>query len=119
MSKLANPFVTSGLLEIGEPFVGRYDEFYQLVFHMTGAQATSVNLIGDKHLGKSCLLYRFTKIWGNLVPEDDKYVVVYLSFADDRDTNEKRFYQHIAEELCAQVDKHSQLYAAMKVKHWN
>ncbi|MDM8558717.1 TniB family NTP-binding protein [Candidatus Parabeggiatoa sp. HSG14] len=119
--QLANPFVTSGHIEIGGPFVGRRDNLQHLIHNMIADQPTSINVIGNKNLGKSCLLYRFSKTWKNWIDEQkhSQYVVIYLSFGNERGTRENRFYQYIAEELAAQVDNNSELYQAMHIKQWN
>jgi len=119
--KLINPFVAAAKIELGGPFVGRKDDFEYIVSQMTGVQPTSINIVGDKRLGKSCLLYRFAQIWETLVPEPSKYVVIYLSCDNVLETRENSFYQHVAAKLCVSsyVSQDSQLYQAMQVTEWN
>ncbi|EDN70903.1 conserved hypothetical protein [Beggiatoa sp. PS] len=119
--KLINPFVAAAKIEIGGPFVGRKDDFEYIVSQMNGAQPTSINIVGDKRLGKSCLLYRFAQIWETLVPEPSKYVVIYLSCENVLETRENSFYQHIATELCANshVNPESEHYQAMQMPEWS
>ncbi|MDM8568327.1 hypothetical protein QUF50_02190 [Thiotrichales bacterium HSG1] len=116
----ANPFVAASKIEIDGPFIGREVDFKYVVSQMEAAQPTSINIVGDKKLGKSCLLYRFSQVWENLVGKPDKYVVIYLSCDNVLESRENSFYQHIAETLCASnhVPKDSELFAAMQVDDW-
>ncbi len=52
----SNPFVAAGMIEDPKLFVGRKDELQAIASQMSGVQPTSINLIGEKRIGKSSLL---------------------------------------------------------------
>ncbi|MEH2081448.1 MAG: hypothetical protein V7K89_16045 [Nostoc sp.] len=58
-----NPFVAAGMIEDPRLFVGRKDELYAIASRMKGDQPTSINIVGDKHIGKSSLLHYFVRTW--------------------------------------------------------
>jgi hypothetical protein len=70
---------------------------------MSGVQPTSVNVVGDKRIGKSSLLYHFSQTWEQRVPEPSRYVVIYLSLQDADCHSEIGFYQAVAEALLSRV----------------
>jgi hypothetical protein len=59
---------------------------------MSGVQPTSVNVVGDKRIGKSSLLYHFSQTWEQRVLEPSRYVVIYLSLQDADCHIEEEFY---------------------------
>lgn len=95
----ANPFVAAGIIEDLRLFVGREDELRQIISRMEGAQPTSINIYGEKRIGKSSLLYHFFLTWEQRVQNPSKYVVIYLSLQNVQCQTETQFYQAIAEEL--------------------
>ncbi|WP_353929827.1 ATP-binding protein [Okeanomitos corallinicola TIOX110] len=94
-----NPFVAAGMIEDSRLFVGRQDELQPMVSRMTGAQPTSINIYGDKRIGKSSLLFHFCQTWEQRVQNPSRYVVVYLSLRNVQCQAETQFYQAIAQEL--------------------
>lgn len=94
-----NPFVAAGMIEDSRLFVGRGDELHAMVSRMTGAQPTSINIYGDKRIGKSSLLYHFFLTWEQRVQDPSRYVVIYLSLQNVQCQRETQFYQAIAKEL--------------------
>ncbi len=84
-------------------FVGRINELKQMTNLMTGAQPTSINLVGERKLGKSSLLYQFFLRAESLVQagggKANRYAVVYLSLQDGRCRKEADLYRAIAQEL--------------------
>lgn len=96
----SNPFVAAGMIEESRLFVGRRDELQAIVSRMSGAQPTSINIYGEKRIGKSSLLYHFFLTWEQRVPNPSRYVVIYLSLQNVQCQSETQFYQAIAEELC-------------------
>ena len=119
MNREVNPFVAASKIESNGPFIGREDDFKYIVGLMEGVQPTSINIVGDKRLGKSCLLYRFSQFWEHLVGKSDKYVVIYLSCGNLAKTQE--FYQHVSEKLYTNnhVNENSELYNSMQTADWN
>jgi uncharacterized protein len=95
----ANPFVAGGKIENPSYFVGRKDELNNIISLMTGAQSTSINVVGEKRLGKSSLLYNFFLTWEQRVQDNSRYTVIFLSLQSNQCQREKNFYQEIAQEL--------------------
>ncbi|HLO84716.1 MAG TPA: ATP-binding protein [Nostocaceae cyanobacterium] len=95
----ANPFVAAGIIEDLRLFVGREDELRQIISRMEGAQPTSINIYGEKRIGKSSLLYHFFLTWEYRVQSPSRYVVIYLSLQNVQCQTENQFYQAIADEL--------------------
>ncbi|MEH2142915.1 hypothetical protein [Nostoc sp.] len=54
-----NPFVAAGMIEDPRLFIGRKEELHAIASRMKGDQPTSINIVGDKHIGKSSLLHYF------------------------------------------------------------
>ncbi|MEP0749605.1 TniB family NTP-binding protein [Coleofasciculus sp. FACHB-501] len=83
--------------------VGRKDELHAIASRMSGVQPTSVNVVGDKRIGKSSLLFHFSQTWEQRVSDSSRYVVIYLSLQDADCHTEKGFYQAVAEALVNRV----------------
>ncbi|BAZ10617.1 hypothetical protein NIES4071_24400 [Calothrix sp. NIES-4071] len=96
---LLNPFVAAGIIQEPWLFVGRNLELQALISRMSGAQPTSVNVVGAKRIGKSSLLYHFYLTWEQRVAEPNFYAVIYLSLQSVKCQCENDFYQTIAQEL--------------------
>jgi uncharacterized protein len=94
-----NIFVAAGMIEDPRLFVGRKDEINAIVTRMEGVQPTSINVVGEKRIGKSSLLYHFFLTWEQRVQDVNRYVVIYLSLQSVQCQREKDFYQEIAQEL--------------------
>jgi len=94
-----NPFVAAGMIEDPRLFVGRKDELYAIASRMSGAQPTSINIFGEKRIGKSSLLYHFFLTWQQRVQDPSRYVVVYLSLQNVSCQREEDFYVAVVQEL--------------------
>ncbi|MBU7584107.1 MAG: AAA-like domain-containing protein, partial [Nostoc sp. TH1S01] len=92
----ANPFVAAGMIEDPRLFVGRKDELHAIASRMGGAQPTSINIVGEKRIGKSSLLYHFFLTWEQRVQNPSRYVVIYLSLRQANCQTETGFYQAVA-----------------------
>lgn len=99
----SNPFVAAGMIEDSRLFVGREDELKSIVSRMTGVQPTSINIYGDKRIGKSSLLYHFLQTWEQRVQNPNHYVVIYLSLRDAKCQTETGFYQELAKALLSSL----------------
>ena len=99
------PFVAGSKIEDSWRFVGRKDELHAIATRMSGVQPTSVNVVGDKRIGKSSLLYHFAQTWEQRVAEPSRYVVIYLSLQDADCHTEEGFYQAVAEALLSRVSR--------------
>jgi AAA+ ATPase superfamily predicted ATPase len=92
----ANPFVAAGMIEDPRLFVGRKDELHAISSRMTGVQPTSINIVGDKRIGKSSLLYYFYFTSQERVQNPNRYLVIYRSLRNANCQTEAGFYQGIA-----------------------
>lgn len=92
----ANPFVAAGMIEDPRLFVGRKDELHRIASRMTGVQPTSINIVGDKRIGKSSLLYYFFLTWQQRVQNPNRYLVIYRSLRNANCQTEAGFYQEVA-----------------------
>ncbi|BAZ32890.1 hypothetical protein NIES4074_53970 [Cylindrospermum sp. NIES-4074] len=95
----SNPFVAAGMIEDSRLFVGREDELQAIASRMTGAQPTSINIIGDQHIGKSSLLHHFWETWEQRVQDSSRFAVIYLSLRDGDCQTEIGFYEAVAQGL--------------------
>ncbi|WP_232288166.1 hypothetical protein [Nodularia spumigena] len=66
---------------------------------MSGVQPISINIVGDKRIGKSSLLYHYFLTWEQRVPNPSRYVVIYLSLQSAVCQGEVNFYLAVAREL--------------------
>lgn len=96
---LACPFVAGPMITDPSLFVGRKDELQAITTRMTGIQPISVNFVGERRIGKSSLLYHFFQTWEQLINNNDRYVVSYLSLQRAGCQTKSSFYQAIAHEL--------------------
>ncbi|WP_448269470.1 AAA family ATPase [Nostoc sp. DSM 114159] len=99
----ANPFVAAGMIEDPRLFVGRKDELHAIASRMKGDQPTSINIVGDKHIGKSSLLHYFVLTWQQRVLNNSNYVVIYLPLRGVDCQTETGFYEAVAEGLLSHV----------------
>ncbi|MEH2270153.1 MAG: AAA-like domain-containing protein [Nostoc sp.] len=95
----ANPFVAAGMIEDPRLFVGRKDELHAIASRMQGVQPTSINIVGNKRIGKSSLLHYFFLTWEQRVQNPNCYVVIYLSLQNVHCQQEVNFYLAVADEL--------------------
>lgn len=90
------PFVAGPKITDLRLFVGRKDELHTLASHMNGVLPTSVNVVGERRIGKSSLLYAFTLLWDQYLPPEvgrREYVVVYLDLQEISPSSQARYYQ--------------------------
>jgi uncharacterized protein len=99
------PFIADKMLTEAQFFVGRQAEIKIVMGLMTNVQPTSVNIVGDRRIGKSSLLYRICQDYENLVVsynrQPTEFIAIYLSLADTRCKGVDKFYQAIADRLLA------------------
>lgn len=93
------PFVAAGYIQRPELFIGRDYELKFIAHRLTGQQPTSINIYGERRIGKSSLLYHFYLTWENRVTPEERhrFAVVYLSVAPIK--TESEFYQALAKTL--------------------
>ncbi|MEQ9487177.1 AAA family ATPase [Coleofasciculus sp. F4-SAH-05] len=84
-------------------FVGRREELDFITSRLVNTQPTSINVVGERRIGKSSLLYHFFQTYEQRVQGAGKnpgnYVVVYLSLQAAQCRKETSFYQAIAQTL--------------------
>lgn len=116
------PFIADRMLTESQFFVGRQAEIKFVMGMMANAQPTSVNIVGDRRIGKSSLLYRICQDYENLLVsyyrQPTEFIVVYLSLADARCQGVENFYQAIADKLLARqtVNSNPSLAEPLRVR---
>jgi len=97
------PFVAAGRIEQLHLFLGYEDELNFISHRMSATQPTSINIYGERRIGKSSLLYHFYQTWAQRIDLNlrNNFMVVYLSFKEARCCDESQFYRAFAQELSA------------------
>ncbi|MCI5121682.1 MAG: ATP-binding protein, partial [Candidatus Electrothrix sp. AUS4] len=90
------PFIAGPMIDDPARFVGRREELHLLVHRMDGAQPTSVNVVGERRIGKSSLLYHFFQTWEQRIDYPSRFVVVYLDLQAKTPATEAAFYRDLA-----------------------
>lgn len=96
------PFVAGPKITDLRLFVGRKNELDVIAGHMNGIQPTSINLVGERRIGKSSLLYAFTCLWDQYVPPEVRrreYVVTYLDLQESNPSTVRLYYQALLKAL--------------------
>lgn len=97
-----SPFIAGPMITDPRFFVGRKEELRTLAGRMSGAQPVSVNVIGERRMGKSSLLYHFFRTWEQRVDNPKRFVVVYLDLQAKTPSDEAAFYQALGRALAQQ-----------------
>jgi hypothetical protein len=96
------PFVAGPKITDLRLFIGRKNELREIASRMNGIQPMSVNLTGERRIGKSSLLYAFTHLWDQYVPPETRrheYVVVYLDLQESSPSTGRLYYQALLKAL--------------------
>lgn len=97
------PFIAGSMITDSKFFVGREEQLNFITSRMTAAQPTSINVLGERRIGKSSLLYHFFQTYEQRVQRYGKipseYLVIYLSLQDAQCRQEASFYRAIAKAL--------------------
>jgi uncharacterized protein len=113
----ACPFFAGGMLTDSRFFVGRDQEIGSVVRCMTGDQPRSINIVGDRHIGKSSLLWHICNTYEARISacegQPQKFVVVYLSLKAVEQWGAERFYQEIVQCLRERVRDRHELSGAL------
>ena len=91
------PFIAGPMIMDPRLFVGRRGELARLT--AMAQQPVSANVVGERRIGKSSLLYHFFQTWEQRVRQPDRYCVVYLNLQDAHCDQEHRFYQAVLQAL--------------------
>jgi len=92
------PFVAGPKITDLRLFVGRREPLQDLASRMNAVQPMSVNLVGERRIGKSSLLYTFAQVWDRYIPPEMRrraYVVAYLDLQEIRPRSTGDFYRAI------------------------
>jgi AAA+ ATPase superfamily predicted ATPase len=116
-----SPFIAGSMIDDPRQFVGREEELDAITKGMIAASAISINVVGEKRIGKSSLLYNFFQTWEKRVQRQgkdiSKYLVVYLSLEEIDCQTKNSFYQAVADALLSYVSgSKPQLSSPLKVK---
>lgn len=98
-----SPFIAGPMITDPHLFVGRKEELDTLVANMVGTQPISINVFGEKRVGKSSLLYHFYQTWVQRVKNAHQYAVIYISLQEADCQSEQGFYRAIATDLLDQA----------------
>lgn len=93
------PFIAGPMIRDPRLFVGRKAELRTLARRLEGAQPTSINVVGERRIGKSSLLYHFYQTWAARVRNSQSSVVIYLSLQEARAQTENGFYRALLSRL--------------------
>lgn len=93
------PFVAGPKIEDPRLFVGRREELAAIAWRMTGTQPVSINVVGERRIGKSSLLYHFSRTWRDRVKDTSRYKVIYFSLQDSHFQTCAGFYRAISGRL--------------------
>jgi hypothetical protein len=94
----ACPFVPGPKIEDPRLFVGRREELRAIRTRMTGAQPISLNIYGERRIGKSSLLFHFFQ---TNAEDPNRFIVAYISLQDSGCATQAGFYAACANALLA------------------
>ncbi|MCA9941779.1 MAG: AAA-like domain-containing protein [Anaerolineales bacterium] len=114
------PFVAGPMIKDPRLFVGRREPLRRLTNALSGAQPTSVNVVGERRMGKSSLLYHFAQTWDQRAPHPERSLVVYLNLQETSARNEEALYQALVEALRQRpaLSTYPDLLAALSATDW-
>ena len=109
------PFVAGPKIKELNRFAGRREELKFLADRMSGSQPVSVNVVGERRIGKSSLLYHFWQTWAQRVAASARFAVFYTDLQQDDPASEDAFFQLLAKLLLTRstLCQDSQVQAAL------
>ncbi len=103
------PFYAGSTISDPRYFVGYQEKLERITARAISAQPTSINVVGDKRIGKSSLLYHFCQTYEQRIESRGKnpreYLTVYLSLEQGNCQKKSSFYRVIAEELYKNLEQ--------------
>ena len=97
------PFYAGSTISDPRYFVGYREQLDTITVRAVSAQPTSINIVGEKRIGKSSLLYHFCQTYEQRIESRGKdprnYLAVYLSLQQGNCQYKSGFYRVVAEEL--------------------
>ncbi len=128
------PFYAGSTISDLRYFVGYQDQLDTITVRAISAQPTSINVVGDKRVGKSSLLYHFCQTYEQRIEDRSKnprnYLAIYLSLQQGKCRRKSGFYQVVVEGLCKHfreklslIDRNRpqnrQLIKKLQARQWN
>lgn len=99
----ANPFYALTKITDSQYFVGRKAELDFIATKAIAVQPIAVNVVGEKRIGKSSLLYHFFQFYEQQVAKQGanpkNYIAIYLSLKQAQAQSKTGFYRAIAEKF--------------------
>lgn len=103
------PFIAGGIISNPRYFVGYEVQLDTITIRATSIAPTSINIVGDRRIGKSSLLYHFCQTYEQRVESRNKksqnFLAVYVTLQQSQCWRKSGFYQVIAESLSEQWKK--------------
>jgi hypothetical protein len=93
------PFLAGPMITNPRFFVGRQAELDMMTSRMIGVQPISINVVGERRIGKSSLLYYFARTWTPQIQPNSRSIVIYLSLRAAHCQRRLSFYQAVARKL--------------------
>jgi uncharacterized protein len=115
---LTCPFIAGPMITNPALFIGRKDHLHTMTTLMAGPLSTSINIVGERRIGKSSLLYHFYQTWEQRVVQNGQYVVLYLSLQEAKCHTQQSFYRAVAKGLLQrpQVQAQAQLKKGLNAR---
>jgi len=94
-----NPFIVGPPIKDPHFFVGRKDELNEIINFIDGVQPTSVNIVGERRIGKTSLLYHLEQTWAERVKDPNRFILICVSMQKNEVCKKKGFFTEITREL--------------------
>ena len=108
------PFSAGSTISDLRYFIGYEAQLDAITVRAIAPQATSINIVGDKRIGKSSLLYHFCQTYEQRIESRGKnprnFLALYLSLQQGNCQLRSSFYQVVAEGLGNYLDPRFQWY---------
>ena len=108
------PFYAGSTISDPRYFVGYREQLDTITVRAVSAQPTSINVVGEKRIGKSSLLYHFCQTYEQRIESRGKnprnYLAIYLSLQQGNCQYKSGFYRVFAEELSKNIEPRRSLF---------
>jgi uncharacterized protein len=94
-----NPFIVGPPIKDARFFVGRKEELNEIINCIDGVQPTSINIVGERRIGKTSLLYHLDQTWAERVKDPNRFILIYVSMQKSGVCKKRGFFTAIAQEL--------------------
>lgn len=111
------PFIAGPKIEDPLLFVGRRDELCSLADRMSGSQPVSVNVVGERRIGKSSLLWQFCRTWEQRAAAPARFAVFHACLQLEDPPSEDAFFRLLTKLLLTRpaLRQDSEVQAAFSV----